>query len=150
MGEAERRVLLDVGDARVKARAVADRRLHFLRRVAHDDGDVLDAGVADGLDAVEEDRLVGDGHQLLGAGVRDGAQASAASAGENERFDGVPSFRPRQFCITAYTDRNRLVRLTNPMKRLPRITPVRRLTRTVSPRYTTLSRFASRRWPWSS
>ena len=36
------------------------------------------------LDAVEEDRLVGDGHQLLGAGVGQRPQTRAFAAAENQ------------------------------------------------------------------
>jgi hypothetical protein len=62
--------------------------LHFVGGVADDDGDIADAGVTDGFDAVEQDRLVRDGNELLGAGVGDGPQPRALPAGEDQCFDG--------------------------------------------------------------
>ena len=84
MGEAARRVLLDVLDTNAPARSVADGGPDFRLRVADDDPDVADAGGGDGLDAVEEDRLVGDWHQLLGARVRSAAAGASLAAAENQ------------------------------------------------------------------
>ena len=84
MGDAQRRVLLDVGDVDAEAAAVADGRHHLLLRVADDDADVADAALDEVLDGVEEDRLVGDGHELLGAGVGEGTQAAALAAAEDQ------------------------------------------------------------------
>ena len=47
-----------------------------------------DPGLGHVLDAVEQDRLVGHRHQLLGAGVGDRAQARAGPAGEDEALHG--------------------------------------------------------------
>ena len=63
---------------------VADRLLDLRRGVADDDADVVDAGVADGLDHAKQDRLVGHRHQLLGAGVGDRVQARALAAAQNQ------------------------------------------------------------------
>ena len=41
------------------------------------------------LDGVEEDGLVGDGHELLGVRVGEGAQAAALAAAEDQAFDGA-------------------------------------------------------------
>ena len=84
VGEAERRVLGDVGDLDAEAGAVADRLRISSRGVADDDADLGDPGLGHVLDAVEEDRLVGDRHELLGAGVGDRAQAGARAAGEDQ------------------------------------------------------------------
>src|SRR4030095_8512475 len=48
----------------------------------------LDAGLGHRLDAVEDDRLVGDGDELLGARVGDGAQAAAGAPRADETFHG--------------------------------------------------------------
>ena len=78
-------VLVDVGDLDAELRAVADRGLDLVAGLAdHDDPDVLDAGRGELLDAVEDDRLVGDRHELLGARVGDRAQPGAGAAGEDQ------------------------------------------------------------------
>ena len=59
------------------------RRHHLGAGVADDHADLGDAGGDHRLDPVEQDRLVGDRHQLLGAGVGDRAQPGAGSAGED-------------------------------------------------------------------
>jgi hypothetical protein len=61
-------------------------------RVADHDAEIGDARVPDGFKAVEEDRLVGDGNELLGAGVGDRPEPRAAPAGEDQSFDGSASF----------------------------------------------------------
>ena len=93
VGEAERRVLGDVGDLGTPAGAVADRRADLGAGVTGDDADLGDARLDHVLDAVEQDRLVGDRHQLLGAGVGDRAQSGAGSAGEDESLHGALSSR---------------------------------------------------------
>ena len=50
-----------------RTRAVADGRADLGAGVADDDAEVVDAGGGHLLDSVEEDRLVGDGNELLGA-----------------------------------------------------------------------------------
>jgi hypothetical protein len=74
--------------ARAKLLSVADGVPDFRFRIPDDDGDVRDSGVADGLDGVEQNGLVRDGYQLLGAGVGDGPEARPLTARENECFDG--------------------------------------------------------------
>ena len=59
-------------------------RLQQLTRIAHDDADLADARGGDGLEAVVQDRLVRDGHQLLGPRVRDGTEPRAAAARKDE------------------------------------------------------------------
>ena len=68
MGEAEGRGLRHIGDGCPEVRAIADRRLHLIGGVADDDADLGDPGRDELLDRVEEDRLVGDRHELLGSG----------------------------------------------------------------------------------
>ena len=82
--EPARRVLLDVGDARVPAGAVADGLANLRLRVADDDADVADAGSDERLEAVEEHRLVGDRDELLGARVGDRAEARPLPATQNQ------------------------------------------------------------------
>ena len=78
-------VLDDVGDAHAEARAVAGGGADLVSGLrGDDDPDVLDPGRGDRLDAVEEDRLVGDRHELLGAGVGDRPQAGAPAAREDQ------------------------------------------------------------------
>ena len=86
----ERRRLAQVGHAQAEARAVADRGLDFGVGVADDDADLVDAGLAQGLEAVEEDGFVGDGHELLGRGVGDGPQPGAGAAAEDEPLHATP------------------------------------------------------------
>ena len=74
----------DVGDLDAPAGAVADRGHDLVGGVADDDADLLDARLDHVLDAVEEDRLVGDRHELLGAGVGDRPQPGAGAAGEDQ------------------------------------------------------------------
>ena len=81
----QRLVLHDVGDPHAEARAVAGGRFDLrpgLRR--DDDPDLLDPRGGHRLDAVEQHGLVRDRHELLGARVRDRAQARALAAGENQ------------------------------------------------------------------
>ena len=84
--EPERRVLRDVRDLDAELRAVTDGGLDLGGRGvdADDDADVLDPGAGHLLDAVEDDRLVGDRHELLGARVRDRPQPRAGAAGEDQ------------------------------------------------------------------
>src|ERR671919_1915075 len=81
-------VLPDVGDVDAPAGSVANRRHDLVAGGADDDADLLDARLDHVLDAVEEDRLVGDGHELLGARVGDGPETAAGAPGEDETFHG--------------------------------------------------------------
>ncbi len=86
--QAERRVLLDVGDLDPEALAVARRLADLaagLRR--DDDPDLADARGRHRLDAVEQHRLVGDGDELLRRRVGDRAQARALAAREDQAFE---------------------------------------------------------------
>ena len=89
VGQAQRGLLLDVGHADAELGAVADGRLDLGRGVADDDADVGDARVADRLEAVEQHRLVGHRHQLLGGGVRDGPQPRACTTGQDQCLHGA-------------------------------------------------------------
>ena len=94
--EAEGRRLGDVGDLQTEAAAVADGSLDLGSRVADHQADFGDAGLAHGLEAVEEHRLVGDRHELLGGGVGNGPQTSAGSAAEDESSHRrLPPLGPR-------------------------------------------------------
>jgi hypothetical protein len=74
VGQPPRRVLAQVGDRQPEARPVAHRLLDRRVGLADDDADLGDPGVGDGLEAVEEDRLVRQRHELLRAGERDRPQ----------------------------------------------------------------------------
>ena len=90
VGEPGGLVLDDVGDRHAELRAVAGRRADLVAGLGRDDDpDLLDPGVGHRLDAVEEHRLVGDRHELLGARVGDRAQARAAAAREDQALEAV-------------------------------------------------------------
>ena len=89
VGQAERGVLGDVGDLDPEPRAVAHRLSDLGPGVTDDDADLGDTGGSHVLDPEKQDRFVGHRHQLLGAGVGDGAQAGACAAGEYEALHGV-------------------------------------------------------------
>ena len=89
VGEAERGVLGDVGDLGPEPAAVAERLAHLRSGVAGDHADLGDPGVDHGLDAVEEDRRVGDGDELLGPRVGDRPQPRAGATGQDEGLHTV-------------------------------------------------------------
>ena len=107
VGEAERRLLGDEGHRGAESRAVADRRPHLRAGLAGDDPDLGDAGGDHRLDPVEEDRLVGDGDQLLGAGVGDRPQPGARAPAEDQRLHLVTSVSPRRAAPPARRDPDR-------------------------------------------
>ena len=84
MGQAERCVLGDVGHLDPETRAIPHGSADLVARVADDDADLADTCLGHCLDAIEKDRLVGDGHQLLGAGVGDRPESRARATRENE------------------------------------------------------------------
>ena len=86
VGQPERGVLGEVGDLEAPLRPVAHRGADLLGRVADDHADLDDPRLGHLLQPVEQDRLVGHRHQLLGAGVGDGAQAGAGAAGQDQRL----------------------------------------------------------------
>src|SRR6185437_14195797 len=59
-----------------------------------DDPDLVDARGREGLDAVDEHRLVGHRHELLGARVRDGAQARAGAARQDQALQLLHQYAP--------------------------------------------------------
>ena len=71
--ETEWGILLDVGDASTPRFAGPDRFHDLVARVTDDDPHLGDPRGDDVLQAVEENRLVRHGDQLLGASVRDGS-----------------------------------------------------------------------------
>jgi hypothetical protein len=95
--QASRRVLLDVGDLDPPPRAVADGGTNLRLRVADDNADFTNAGVGDRFDPVEQHGLVGDRHELFGAGVGQRPEPRALPAAENQslhcplplRFEGA-------------------------------------------------------------
>ena len=88
MGEPRRFVLEHVGEAHAEARAVTGGGFDLASRLGGDDDrDLLDAGIGHRLDPVEQDRLVGHRHQLLGGGVGDRAQPGALAAGEDQALE---------------------------------------------------------------
>ena len=85
VGQAERRVLLDVLDPHAEARSVAGRLADLAAGLGgDDDAHLLDPGLGHGLDPVEEHGLVGHRHELLRARVGERPQARALAAGEDQ------------------------------------------------------------------
>ena len=64
-----------------------------------DDPDLLDPGVDQRLDPVEEHGLVGHRHELLGRGVGDRAQAGAGAAGEDQSLQGLHRVAATLACL---------------------------------------------------
>ena len=86
VGDSAWGVLLDIRDVHAPPGAVADGvcdRLNALRGVAHDDADLLDPRLDKVLDPVFQNRLVGHWNELLGPGVRQGAQPGTQAAGQD-------------------------------------------------------------------
>jgi hypothetical protein len=75
MGQAEGLVLMDVGDVDPPLAATAYSIFDLLGRAANDDANLIYAGIADGFYDTHQDGFVGDGYQLFGVGVGEGAQA---------------------------------------------------------------------------
>ena len=85
VGESERGLLLDVGDPRAELGAVARGLPDLLTGLRGDDhADLDDPRLDQRLDPVEEHGLVRHRHELLGGGVRDRAQASPGTPGEDQ------------------------------------------------------------------
>ena len=82
LGDAEQ--LIGQGYRRNNAGEYTEAEEFFRPELLDDDADLGDARVGDGLETVEENRLVGDRHQLLGRCVGDGAQTGARPTGEYE------------------------------------------------------------------
>src|SRR5258706_7794635 len=92
MSQPARRILPEIRGTEPEGAAVADRFLDRRRSVPHHDPDVGDAGIADGLKTVEQDRLVRDGNQLLGGRVGDRAEPAPRPPRQDQGLhDGAPS-----------------------------------------------------------
>ena len=90
MRQAEWCLLADVCDRHAEGRAVADRIGDLAAGLGRDhDPDVPDPGLDERLDAVEEDRLVGNRHELLRRGVGDRAQAGSLAAREDQALEAL-------------------------------------------------------------
>src|SRR5919202_129373 len=86
VGQAKRRALLNVGDVHAPAPTAAHRVFDLLRRIADDDADLGNAGVANGLDHPEEDRLVGHGNKLFGLGIGQRVKARTFTTAQDQTF----------------------------------------------------------------
>jgi hypothetical protein len=80
------RVLLDVRDADPELRAVADGGLDLRVRVTDDDPHLGDAGVTDGLQAVEQHRLLATGTSCLALVWGDRTQTGPAPPDSTRAF----------------------------------------------------------------
>ena len=113
VGEPFGRLLRDVGAVGTECGPVADRGPHLGTGLAGDDPDLRDPSRDDGLDGVEEDRLVGDGDELLGAGVGDRPQARALAAAQDQTLHLIrapgcrsPALHPRTRFLSTIADGN--------------------------------------------
>ena len=86
VGEAAGVSLDDVGDLGVPALSGADGFGDVGVVGADDQADVVDASLDEVFDDVEEDGFVGDGDEVFGASVGEGAETGALSRAKNEAF----------------------------------------------------------------
>ena len=82
----QRFVLRNERDLGAPLTSVAERGHDFDPGVANDDSDFSDTRRDHGLDSVKQNGFVGNGHQLLGTGVSDGAQSGARTTSQNQSF----------------------------------------------------------------
>ena len=101
MCKPQRRVLGDVGDLDPELRAITNCCTDLFARLANNDANFLDPRLGHGLDAVKQNRFVGNRHQLFGAGVGDGPEARSRTARQDEALhiayrlgDGETNDRP--------------------------------------------------------
>ena len=87
--EAARRVLWHVRHLDAERGAVADRRADLVLRVADDDPDLADAGIAHRFEREEQDRLVADRNELLRRGMRDRREPGAGPTSQNQPAQGA-------------------------------------------------------------
>jgi len=86
MGEAERLVLRDKSDADAPPRSISNCFTNFGPGFTDNDANLGDTRLGKSFDAIEKNGLVGDGNQLFGAGVGDGAKPGACTAAEDKSF----------------------------------------------------------------
>src|SRR5579872_2411380 len=99
------RVLTDVADIEPEVAAVAHGRRDGGSGVADHDPHVGDPGAAQGLQTVEEDRLVGDGKKLLGRGVGDREESPARPSRQDQSLHAAePSATPRTNSLPSSRD----------------------------------------------
>ena len=104
VSQSERRLLGDVRDLRSEVAAVTEGSPDLRARGPRDHADLLDAGGDHRLDAVEQDRLVGDRNELFRSRVGDRAETGALASRQDQRLHrrGIvtgtvsSSSRPRQ------------------------------------------------------
>ena len=80
MREPQWRRLLQVREAGTELAAVAHRRADLVRRIAHDERDLVDARRYELTDGEVEDGRVRNRHQLLGARIRERPEPAALAA----------------------------------------------------------------------
>ena len=80
MSQPERGFLPDIGNIQTERLTIADGPLDGRRGLAHHDPDVCNAGVSYGLEAIEQNGLIGHGDQLLGECMRNRAKSTARSS----------------------------------------------------------------------
>src|ERR1019366_699876 len=95
MGQAERGLLGDVGGIEAERGTVAHCRLDGAGGVADDQADIGDASVPDGLEAVEQHGLVGDGDELLRRGVGNRPEPGTCPPSQNQRLHNRDTSLPR-------------------------------------------------------
>ncbi len=85
----ERRLLLDVGDRESPRRAVSDRGADLVAGLPDHDADLGDAGIADRLERVEQDRRPRHGDQLLRVRVGERPQSRSFASRQDQRAHQV-------------------------------------------------------------
>ncbi len=73
--------------AGVRSRGQAHHRARLAGRVAHHDAYIGDASVANGLDPIKQDRLIGNRDQLLGACMGYGPESRTLSSAKDYSLD---------------------------------------------------------------
>jgi hypothetical protein len=84
--QTERGLLRNISDLAFPAGAVAAGTAYLSLRVSDDDPNLIDAGGLYRLDRIEQDRLVGHGHELLRARMGDRSKPRSPAAAQNQGF----------------------------------------------------------------
>src|SRR5580692_4363201 len=79
VGQPERGFLPDIGDIKAERLTIADGPLNVRRALTYHDSHVGNAGVSYGLEAIEQNGLIGHGDQLLSERMRNRAKPTARS-----------------------------------------------------------------------
>ena len=84
MGKAKWLILGDVRDDCSKLGTVTESFQDFVSGIANDDADLGNAGIDHCFDSIEQDRLIGDRHELLRPSMGDRAKSGSCAASKNK------------------------------------------------------------------